>query len=463
MSTLISSPRRPSEPAAPLQLTFESATAEVLAEHHPVLERATLFALASMVALFMVFISFKTLDRVVTATGRIVPVSGNLTVQPLEKAIISHIYVSPGDVVRKGQILATCDPTFVHADLVGMQAKVDSLLAQERRMEGEESGRGASGRAGEPDEALQAEIRQKREAEYRSGVNDFDQRISSAESEIAGLKANIANYSSRLKIESEQEKMFETLEQQQVTSHLQSMVQRDQALETERLLATAQNSLNSELHGLESLKEQRKMFVDKWHDDNLNSLVDVKTQLDAAENDLAKAKKLNDLINLVAPADAVVLKIPDISQGGVAGDAEPLFSLIALDAPIEADVAIDAKDVGFVKVGDKVRIKLDAFRFMEHGIAEGVVKTISQDSFTEASTQDALTRSSYNRSGGATVAPYFETRIKLTSVKLRNVPPNTRLTPGMTLQAEIVVGHRTILWYILGDALGAGSEGMREP
>jgi hemolysin D len=463
MSTLVSIPRKSSKLVASPLLTFESATAEVLAEHHPVLERATLFTLASMVVLFFLFISFKKLDRVVTASGRIVPTTGTLTVQPMEKAILTHIYVSPGDVVKKGQILATCDPTFVHADLAGMQAKVDSLLAQKRRMESEEGGRGVSSQGKEPDEVLQSAIRQKREGEYRSGVHDFDQRIGSTESDIAGLKDSVANYSARLKIELEQEKMFDTLEQQQVTSHLQSMVQKDQALETQRLLATAQNSLNSELHSLESLKEQRKVFVEKWHDDNLNSLVDVETQLDQAQNDLAKAQKMSDLINLVAPADSVVLKIPDLSQGGIAADSEPLFSLIPLNAPIEVDVAIDAKDSGFIRVGDVARIKLDAYRFMEHGMAEGTVKTISQDSFTEAATQDALTRSNYTQPSKTTVAPYFDTRIKLTSVKLRNVPPNTRLTPGMTLQADIIVGHRTILWYILGSAFQSGSEGMREP
>jgi HlyD family type I secretion membrane fusion protein len=444
-------------------LTFESATAEVLAEHHPVLERAVLFTLASMVALFFAFISVKKLDRVVTATGRIVPTMGTITVQPLEKAIISRIYVSAGDVVKKGQLLATCDPTFVHADLVGMQQKVESLLAQKRRMEEEESGKHVSSQAQEPYEVLQGTIRTQRRSEHQSGINDFDQRISSTEAEIAGLKENVSDYSARLKIELEQEKMYDTLEQEQVTSHLQSMNAKDQAMEMQRQLATAQNGLTSEEHTLESLKEQRKVFVEKWRDDNLNSLVEVKNALDQAQDDLAKAQRMNDLLNLVAPVDAVVLKIPDLSQGGVAAEAEPLFSLIPLDAPTEVDVAVDAKDRGFIKVGDKVRIKLDAYQFMEHGIAEGLVKTISQDSFTEEASQDALTRSTYNRAGGETRSPYYDTRIKLTALKLHDVPPNTRLTPGMTLQAEIVVGHRTILWYILGGALRSSSEGMREP
>jgi len=463
MSTLVSNPRKKPSALASRTLTFESATAEVLGEHHPVLERATLFVLTSMVILFFVFISVKKLDRVVTASGRIVPTLGTITVQPLDKAIISRIYVSTGDVVKKGQLLATCDATFVHADLVSMQEKVDSLLAQKRRMEAEESGKHSASHPSAPYDLLQGTIQNQRENERQSGVRDFDQRIRSTQAEIAGLQENVTDYSARLKIQLEQQKMYETLEKEQVTSHLQTMNANDQVVEMQRQLATAQHSLTSEMRTLDSLKEQRKTFVGKWHDDNLSGLVQVNNQLDQAQDDLAKAQRMSDLVNLVAPADAVVLKIPDLSQGGVAAEAEPLFSLLPIDAPTEIDVDIDAKDRGFIKVGDAVRVKLDAYQFMEHGIVEGVVKTISQDAFTESPGQDELTRSTYNRAGGESRTPYFDTRIKVTAIKLRNVPPNTRLTPGMTVQAEIVVGHRTILWYILGGALRTGSEGMREP
>jgi HlyD family type I secretion membrane fusion protein len=463
MLALESKPLRLSKSTTSSALSFESATAEVLAQHHPLLERGTLFVLASMVVFFFVFISVKKIDRVITATGRIVPVKGILTVQPLDKAIISHIYVAAGDEVKKGQILATCDPTFVHADLIGLQQKVESLQAQKQRMEAEESNKTFSPKPAEPYAVLQASIQRQREMEYNSGLNDFNQRIKGVEADITGLKDNIANYEARLKIADEQEKMYTTLEQEQVTSHLQSMNARDQTVEIERQLAAAKNSLASELHSLESLKEQRRVFVEKRRDDNLSSLVEVENSLDEARDELAKAQKLSDLVNLVSPEDAVVLRIPDLSQGGIASGGEPLFSLIPLNAPVEVDAAIDARDSGFVKVGDPVRIKLDAYRFMEHGVVEGVIKTISQDSFTESSGQDALTRSTYNRADDGARSPYFDTRIKLTALKLHDVPANTRLTPGMTLQADIVVGQRTILWYILGGVLHSGSEAMREP
>jgi len=33
----------------------------------------------------------------------------------------------------------------------------------------------------------------------------------------------------------------------------------------------------------------------------------------------------------------------------------------------------------------------------------------------------------------------------------------------MTLEADIVVGQRTILWYLLGGAMRSGAEAMHEP
>ncbi len=116
-----------------------------------------------------------------------------------------------------------------------------------------------------------------------------------------------------------------------------------------------------------------------------------------------------------------------------------------------------------MKVGDPVRIKFEAYKFLEHGTAEGVVKTISQDSFTEVNDQDVVSTSQSSSSASNVRSPYFDARITVTALNLHHVPSQVRLTPGMTLGADIIVGRRTILWYLLGGALRSGSEAMREP
>jgi hemolysin D len=460
MPVLQFNPRKPSNPAEQVR-TFESATAEVIAQHHPLVKRSVLYVLAGMVAALMAFISFAHLDRVVDATGRLVPVSGAITVQPLDKAIITSILVSVGQTVKKGQVLAKMDPTFVHADLSELEDKVSNLTPQKRRIEAEEDGQIFRPNPAQRYDLLQESLFKKRAAEYQAGVQDFDQRISSSEADVAGLRQDVSDYQSRLKIAKEAEEMNSKLAADGIISHLAMITIQDQRIELERKLGEIQNKLYSTEHLLESVKQEREAFIEKWHDDNLSNLVEVNDDLDEAKGDLVKARKHSDLADLVSPMDAIVLQVPKLSTGGVATDAEPLFSLVPVNAPLEAEVEIDTKDSGFVKTGDRVRIKLDAYRYLEHGTADGVVKTISHDSFTEVSSQDAVTPL---QGGTATTrSPYFDARITITAVKLHDVPPPVQLTPGMTLSADIVVGRRTILWYLLGGALRSGSEAMREP
>ncbi|HUD65097.1 MAG TPA: HlyD family type I secretion periplasmic adaptor subunit [Candidatus Sulfotelmatobacter sp.] len=444
-------------------LSFESATAEIVNRHYPVRERAVIYVLAALVVSILVFISVAHLDRVVAAEGRIVPTGGAVTVQPLEKAIISRILVSVGDVVKKGQVLATCDPTFVQADLTALQEKVASLEAQKRRMEAEEAGQRFNASPSKSHDLLQSSIWEKRFTEFKAGLTDFDQRIHSSEAQIVGFRQSIANLKAQLKIAKETEDMYTKMESAGIATHLDLIGVQNKTLEIVHQLTDQENALAAAEPSLESLKEQRKVYFDKWHDDNLDKLSTVRDEYEQAVNDLAKAQKLSELVDLVSPGDAVVLKVPTLSVGGVATDAQPLFSLMPVDAPIEVDAHIEAQDSGFVKVGDPVTIKFSTYKFLEHGTAEGVVKTISQDAFTETNDQDTVSTKSADSSASRTAAPYFDARITVTALHLHDVPRNVRLIPGMTLQADIVVGRRTIMWYLLGGAMRSGAEAMREP
>jgi multidrug efflux pump subunit AcrA (membrane-fusion protein) len=111
---------------------------------------------------------------------------------------------------------------------------------------------------------------------------------------------------------------------------------------------------------------------------------------------------------------------------------------------------IPAQDIGFVKRGDTVQVKLDAYRFLQHGMVKGQISNISEGSFT-------------NDDNGTVVAPFFRVRVKVLEAKLRNVPKDFRLIPGMTLNGDIMVGKRTILSYLVEGAVKTGSEAMREP
>jgi HlyD family secretion protein len=155
-------------------------------------------------------------------------------------------------------------------------------------------------------------------------------------------------------------------------------------------------------------------------------------------------------VRLDALDDAVILKMAKLSVGSVLKEGDPLFYLAPLRSPIEAEVRIATRDVGFLRPGDPVKVKLDAFNFIEHGTAEGTLRWISEGAFTVDD-------------NGVATEPYYKARVALTNTDLRNVPEGFRLIPGMTLAGDIHVGTRSVFMYIVSGAMRGMGEAMREP
>jgi hemolysin D len=462
-------PRRRRRSTVGAQITaFESETHAVFESTTPVSEHVILYVLVGMVAIALGLMSIAKLDRVVTSIGRIVPVGGTLYVQPFQESIVRQILVKVGDVVKKGQVLATLDPTFAAADLKQLQLQVLSDSAAMERDTAEQRDQPYAPVGRNPYQLQQLIIWQRRQAEYHANIANYNAQIASAKAAISQYTMDIAEYGKRLNVASRVEFMHTTLEKDGFGSKLQALVTTDSRIEIGRLLSDSRNQLAASQGTLQSVDEQRAAYIEKWHSDVGNDIVTNQKDLDQAQQALKKAQKISQLVELTAPSDAIVLKIGKFSRGTVASPpadllSEPLFTLTPLNAPLEASVDIDADDIGFVRVGDPVEIKLDAYRYMAHGMAKGVVKTISEGSFTTNEDSSIPHQTPSEGTTLSTVSPFFKARVELTDVHLRNVPANFRLIPGDTLTADIVVGHRTILSYLVEGALRIGSEAMREP
>jgi HlyD family type I secretion membrane fusion protein len=402
----------------------------------------------------LVLSSIVKLDRVVSGGGVIVPAGGELYVSPFDPGIVRQVRVKAGDIVKAGEALATLDPTFTNADLKQLQEKLASDEAAVTRLTAELAGAPYLFSSDEPAQILQGAIWQKRQLEYRYNLADFDGRIRGVEAQVAQYESNALEFSKRLKLAEDAETLYKPLLDKGYVSKLQLMQATDERTEMRRLAADAQNQMYAQRQTLLALRAQREAYVQKWNSDTGAELVATRNELEVTRQNLQKAQKLSDLVSLDAPADAVVLKVGRMSSGSVAGAgsmaAEPLFTLVPLNGALEADVKVPAADIGFIKVGDPVQVKLEAYRFMQHGTVDGSIKTISEGSFT-------------TDENNAETAPYFKVRVLLRKPHLRNVPADFRLIPGMTLTGDIMVGKRTILSYLVEGGLRTGSEAMREP
>jgi len=452
------------DPTLPAILEFQSPSTAVVNAPIPRAAQHAAWLVTSMFVACIIALSLIRVDQVVTAPGIVVSKNATLVVQPLETAIVRSIDVHEGEAVHAGQVLARLDPTFAAADLGASAAQVSSLQAEVERMQAEVDDKPFHYAGLDPDLSLQAAIYAQRKAEYDYKMENYQQKADSLVATIAHANSDAAGYRDRLEVASAVEKMRKDLEKLQVGSRLNTLAAMDNRAEMARNLAAAQEQAAGAQRDLAALLAERNGFVQQWHADVADKLSDATSKLSDARESLNKAQLRRQLVELRADRDATVLTVAKVSVGSVLQSGQQLITLVPSDAPLEVEANIMGRDDGYVHVGDPVAIKFDTFPFTQYGMAYGTVRIISADSFNAQEEQRNPTTAGAlpmpTNSGGE---PYYRTRVAIDRVALHNVPASFRLMPGMPVTADVKVGKRTVLKYLLGRVLPVTQEGMREP
>jgi hemolysin D len=446
--------------ALQLLLELQAPSAAVLNAPLPRSARGTVWAIGSLVLASAVALGAIRVDQVVTASGKIVPSVSAQVVQPLDTAIVRSIDVREGDRVHTGQILARLDPTFAAADLGSQRAQVGMLESQVARLRAELGGRVFSYAGTDPDMTLQAAIFGQRQAEYQLRLENYRQKADSLAAAVRRANADADGFRHRLSYARDVEEMRKDLEKLQVGSKLNTLAAMDARTEMQRNLDTAEQSAAGAQKDLAALLAERDGYIQTWHSETAQKLAEATSHLADAREALKKAQLRSELVELRADLDGIVLSVAKVSQGAVLQSGQQLMTLVPADAPLEVEVNLAGRDGGFVRPGDPAAIKFDALPFSQHGMAEGTVLTISPGSFTA---QDEAR----NPTGAVPLAPgstdsYYRGKIAIERIALRNVPNDYRIVAGMPVTADVKVGRRTVLNYLLGRVMPLVAEAMRE-
>lgn len=415
------------------------------------------WAQASIAVLTLLFFAILTwaclakIDKIVRAQGKLVTTGREIVVRPLVDSIVKSIDVRIGQVVKKDEKILELDPTFAQSDLGQLNIKIENAKAIIYRTECELNNQKFVVPSEDPNGIyrLQYEIYVQRTSGLQSRIQSFDSQILSTQETSRAAKAQLQELKNQLDYADEIRKMrqevfgagFDTrlnlLEAENTYSQLKG--------QEESLMKTI---LASELEN-RRLASDKSAFINEWRKDIMNELGKSKSELDTALEQLTKAERYSQLVEMKVPQDSVVLEIGKVSVGSVAKTGEALVTLVPLNEPIEAEAHIAPMDVGFIRQGDPCKVKIDAFPFQKHGDLKGTLKSISEDTVNDQTRQNE--------------GPYYIGRISLESTTLRKVPEDTRLMPGMSLSAEIVVGQRTVISYLLYPMLQVFDESIREP
>ncbi len=417
----------------------------------PLSAHAALFVVAALLLTAIVWAVIGTVDRIVVAPGKIATRTPMLVMQPFTTSRVVEIAVKAGDHVVKGQVLARFDPAFAAADVSSLQQKVDSLTAQGQRLEAQL--RGLPFTAGPQDGAdriTQAQIFAQELSDYNASINQRDARLGQIQSQIQLDETNLPGMQQQLGMAQRVVQMYDRLARQKAAATLDIMRSQSSLIDAQTRLQNTAGDRDKMIQQRAETQQERQSFIEKWRSDHNQQLVDTRQKLSEAIETLNKANRMQDFTQMTAPVDGIVQEVADRSVGSVLREAETLVTLVPDNADLYVEASVPSRDIGYLKLGDSVRVKLESYPFQRFGTISGVLAVISPDS-------QPL------KEGDDKSQVIYRVQVKLDDKPAALLARSIHLKPGLVASAEIKTGGETIANYILHPIIRIGDESLREP
>ena len=233
------------------------------------------------------------------------------------------------------------------------------------------------------------------------------------------------------------------------------------ALDRRRTYVESEHDLKAQTQNVASLNalipqsEKRiAQITSNYRQQLQNERVEAEGACSRLQQDWDKQQYRSSLLELKAPQSGLVKDLATHTVGTVVAPGTILLTLVPHDEPLVAETWITNIDAGFVQTNQKARIKLAAYPFQKYGMLDGVVRQISADAQEKSDTN------------GQPVKPMQEAAyralISLNGVHLESQGQRLRLVPGMLVNAEIHLGTRSVLEYLLSPVQKITHEAGRE-
>jgi HlyD family type I secretion membrane fusion protein len=294
-----------------------------------------------------------------------------------------------------------------------------------------------------------ADILRKRVDQYRSKLTSFSYKIAKLENETKSASETVRITKRQTDLKRQIEKARKALYSRQNGSLLSYLQAQDATLQSERSYYDAKNLLALKKTDLSVLQADKEEFTASWS----SSLGEARSKEEEKriqlEQESVKLRRDMRNVEVRAPVDGIVLDLPKVSSGSIVKQGESIATLVRVNQPLTLEVDISPKDVSDVRIGSSVSVKLDALPFQQYGDLDGTLSYMSQDT--------------YDKDLAGEKASVYRGRINIPHTELTGLPEGFKLTSGMTASADMKVGKRRLITYLLHPIIKGLSQSFTEP
>jgi len=406
-----------------------------------------------LVVIIILWLTFSQIDVIAPAQGKTIPNSRMVLIQPKDISIIDKIYVKNGQMVKQGDLLVDFKNNIENFENNGMNAKYKNLLAEKIFLDNYIA-------YIKTNKIVKNITDDTLSLETLSMINSkLSTNISSYENEILSFQMKIQKIDFEMKmVESELSKQQKLLP---YTKHnltqLKELVKK--GLESEMSLQDVEKEYikqeedikikeaeKSKLQAQFNItKQELEQFKNNTLKDTVKRQNEVLSELSTLVEEVDKSNYILDSKSIRASVDGTIYGLTNSNSGNVVQSGEIIMKLIPNNTPLEVEAKVLNKDIGFINVGQKVKVKLDSFKFTKYGYIEGEVTNIEKASILDEN-----------------LGEIYPVIIRLSTDIMKVDNKFIKLIPGMTCSVDIKIGKRRLIEYIISPMIRYQDEALRE-
>lgn len=409
---------------------------------------ATVFALGGVLVGAVAWSAAMPLAEISTSEGEVVTSIASHRVQHLEGGIVSSVLVEEGQRVNRGQRLVVLAPKIAETELSQLRTRRAAaevrILLLTAALEGGLSDALDLGSEHRAIVAAEVTSLSARRESIERQVDVLRQQVVGLEADIATLDVRASSLADQLDLGREKILAQRDLLARGNFPRLQLI---DGERDLSRLTGERAEVEAEKLRVVERIAEAETRIAELQAIFRAELAVEIgNLTQETAELDLAisQAEDRVERLLVTAPIAGWVQDLQVGSAGGVVAPGAVMMDIVPKDSNLLVEARISTADVGHIKTGQLVEVKVETFDYSRFGKIDGEIARISPTTFLDPEGR-----------------PYYEATIDLANDHVGS-DDTLRLSPGMTVTADIVTGERTLLEYLATPVIRSLDSGLRE-
>ncbi|MBI2308480.1 MAG: HlyD family type I secretion periplasmic adaptor subunit [Rhodocyclales bacterium] len=396
----------------------------------------------------LLWAGLSSVDIIVRTEGRIIPAGKSQIIQHLEGGIVRQLLVQEGEIVRAGQPLMELSDVQARSSLGQEQTKLAALRGREARLLAELNGLDAIAFPADLDDAevrrAESDAWKARRARLAEEIRVLRDQGAQKRGEIAESGSRRQNLIGELEVAQKQHRLIDGLRKNGAASELEVLDTQSRIQRLQSQIAEAGAAI-PRLRAAEAESESRVSEVRaRFRSEASSELTQVRADLEKSNLEVGtNADRLNRS-SVRAPVSGFINRLAVSTVGGVVRPGEVLMEITPDDQRVVVEARARPNDRANLRRGLPARVRLGAYDYASFGALDGEVAEVSADTLMD------------EKEGR-----YYRVRIEAASVSVIRQPGE--IVPGMTASADIVVGKRTVLSYVLSPLLRFRDGAFRDP